>query len=117
LIGITIIWYGEEIEAKIASQHPSNLSKKQKIKASDLMNIYTFHRIEKKDYPNFFQMEMENFSVASFFTGFSLNNYVGLPNYSITVFFSNKDDDKDNLSKDFEGYLRRIAYELIPKIK
>ncbi len=108
-----ILRFNEEFEAIIEGIYPKKLAKTLKIKASDLMNIYTLHR-KKVNEPNFFQMEIKDFNVASFFTGFSFKRYVGLPDHAIIAIFSNEEMNGDNLPKDFEGMLRKIAYELLP---
>ena len=56
-----ILRFNENFEAFIDAQYPSALSENLHIKVSDLMNIYTLHRM-KKDEPNFFQMEIKNTS-------------------------------------------------------
>ena len=111
-----ILGFDENFEAKIEAQYPSNLSESFNLKASDLMNIYTLHRMDKNE-PNFFQMEIKDFTVASFFTGFSLKHYVGVPDYAITIFFTNEEITRGESSIDFdlEGKIRRIANELLPK--
>ncbi len=111
-----ILGFDENFEAKIETQYPSNLSESFNLKASDLMNIYTLHRMDKNE-PNFFQMEIKDFTVASFFTGFSLKHYVGVPDYAITIFFTNEEITRGESSIDFdlEGKIRRIANELLPK--
>ena len=76
LKGIMILRFNENFEAFIDAQYPSDLSESLKIRASDLMNIYTYHRMKKEE-PNFFQMEIKDFNVASFFTGFSSKKFVG----------------------------------------
>jgi chromosome segregation ATPase len=50
-------------------------------------------------------------SVASFFTGHASRSFLGKPDHSITIFLS----DDDILPKTFEGQVRRIAFELLPK--
>ncbi|MFX1259934.1 MAG: hypothetical protein ACFFAN_18955, partial [Promethearchaeota archaeon] len=112
--GIMILGFNERFEAYIVAQYPSDVSKNLNIKASDLMNIYTLHKMKKSE-PNFFQMEIKDFSVASFFTGSSFKHYVGTPDYAITVFLSEDEINEDILPKDFEFLLRRIAYEILPK--
>jgi DNA repair exonuclease SbcCD ATPase subunit len=109
-----ILRFNENFEAFIDAQYPSAISENLHIKVSDLMNIYTLHRM-KKDEPNFFQMEIKNFNVASFFTGFSLKQYVGCPDYAISVIFSDEDVNEDVFTEDFEGMVRRVAYELLTK--
>ncbi|TFF90749.1 MAG: hypothetical protein EU548_01430 [Promethearchaeota archaeon] len=96
--------------AYIETQYPTNISERMEVKTSDLMNIYALHRMRRME-PNYLQMKIKGVSVASFYTGFSFKHYVGKPNYCITVFLS----DDDNPSNDFEGMLRRIAHELLPK--
>ncbi|MFX1340038.1 MAG: hypothetical protein ACFFDK_15615, partial [Promethearchaeota archaeon] len=71
--GIMVLGFNENFEAFIEAQVPDDLSKNLNLKASDLMNIYTLHRMDKNE-PNFFQMEIREFTVASFFTGFSLKH-------------------------------------------
>jgi chromosome segregation ATPase len=68
-----------------------------------------------KKVPNFFQMEIKNFTVGSFYTGFSSENFVGQPDYAITVLFSNEEFNKEGLPLDFEGRVRRIAHEILTK--
>lgn len=109
-----VLGFNENFEAYIASQYPENISKTFDIKASDLMNIYTLHRMDKKE-PNFYQMEIKHFTIASFFTGSSSQQFIGMPEFAITAFFSNKDIEEGLLSADFEGFLRRIAHEILPK--
>ncbi len=111
-----VLGFNENFEAFIEAQFPNDLSESYNLKASDLMNIYTLHRMEKNG-PNFFQMEIREFTVASFFTGFSLKHYVGRPDYAITIFFSNEEMTQDSslIDYDFEGKLRKIAYDILPK--
>lgn len=111
-----ILGFNENFEAIIEAQFPNDLSQSFNLKASDLMNIYTLHRMDKNE-PNFFQMEIREFTVASFFTGFSLKHYVGRPDYAITVFFSNEEMTVETspIDYDFEGKLRKIAYDILPK--
>jgi len=111
-----VLGFNENFEAFIEAQFPNDLSESFNLKASDLMNIYTLHRMDKNE-PNFFQMEIREFTVASFFTGFSLKHYVGRPDYAITVFFSNEEMTQETspIDYDFEGKLRKIAYDILPK--
>jgi len=111
-----VLGFNENFEAFIEAQFPNDLSESFNLKASDLMNIYTLHRMDKNE-PNFFQMEIREFTVASFFTGISLKHYVGRPDYAITVFFSNEEMTQETspIDYDFEGKLRKIAYEILPK--
>ena len=109
-----ILRFNENFEAFIDAQYPSNISESLNIKASDLMNIYMLHRMEQEK-PNFFQMKIKDFNVASFFTGFSFKKYVGYPNHAISVILSEEDLINEELAKNFEGMVRRIAFELLNK--
>ncbi len=109
-----ILRFNENFEAFIDAQYPNDLSESLNIKASDLMNIYTLHRM-KEEQPNFFQMEIKDFNVASFFTGFSFKKYVGYPNHAISVILSDEDLKNEELAKNFEGMVRRVAFELLNK--
>jgi myosin heavy subunit len=109
-----ILRFNENFEAFIDAEYPNDISKSLNIKASDLMNIYTLHRM-KEEQPNFFQMEIKDFSVASFFTGFSFKKYVGYPNYAISVILSDDDLINEELAKDFEGMVRKVAFDLLNK--
>ncbi|MHA1150606.1 MAG: hypothetical protein ACTSR8_20490 [Promethearchaeota archaeon] len=96
--------------AYIEKEHPEGISEKLNVSTADLMNIYALHRMRRME-PNYLQIKIKNVNVASFYTGFSFKHYVGRPNYCITVFLS----PDDNPSGDFEGMLRRIAFDLLPK--
>jgi len=114
LKGILILRFNENLEAFIDAEYPHDISESLNIKASDLMNIYTFHRM-KEEKPNFFQMEIKDFNVASFFTGFSFKKYVGYPNHAISVILSEEDFKNEEFLKNFEGMVRRVAFELLNK--
>jgi exonuclease SbcC len=106
-----IIGFNENSEAFIDTQYPDDLFESLNINIADLTML---HSTNKKE-PNFFQMEIADFSVASFFTGFSPGRYVGRPNYAITVFLETEEFEKVGIPKDFEGLLRRIAHIILPK--
>jgi len=64
--------------------------------------------------PNYLEMQIKrDLSVASFFTGHSSKHFIGKGDHVITVFLS----DEDVLPRNFEGQVRRIAFELLPKRK
>ncbi len=113
LKGIMILGFNENYEAYIKTQYPKNIAESLNVKPSDLMNVYTLHRMKKNE-PNFFQMEIKEFTIASFFTGFSYKRYVGQPDLAITVFLSEDEINQDILPKDFEGMVRRLAHEILP---
>ena len=114
--GICIIELTEDNELILISQFPPNISKDLNVEKSDFGNLYSLH-LKQKDKPNFFQLEIKEKNIASFYTGSSLNYFVGEPNYIIVLFLEKTelDLDQNNITKDIEGMVRRIAYELIPQ--
>ena len=109
-----ILGFNENSEAFITAQYPGDLFESLNINMDDLTDIHMLHWTNKKE-PNFFQIELADFRVASFYSGFSSGRYVGLPNYAITVFLETEESEKMDIPKNFEGLLRRIAHILLPK--
>jgi hypothetical protein len=87
------------------------ISERLEIETTDLMNIYAIHRMRRTD-PNYNELLIKGVRMASFFTGYTLKNYVGLPDIVVTVLLS----DDYVLSKDFEWILRNFALQLLPKM-
>lgn len=106
-----ILAFDNDYKAYIDTQFPSNLDEFLGISPDTLTYLENQH-MQKKMEPNYYELILENeLNVASFYTGFSFRHYVGKPNYAITIFLS--EDDK--ISEEFEGMIRRIAHELLPK--
>jgi len=106
-----ILAFDDDYKAHIDTQFPSNLDEFLGISQDTLSYLENEH-MRKKMEPNYLELILENeLNVVSFYTGFSFRHYVGKPNYAITIFLS----DDDNPSDDFEGMIRRIAHELLPK--
>jgi len=111
LKGIIIIGFKKGFEPYIDTQFPSNICEFLGVNPKDLRRLSDEH-MKRKMEPNFLDMEIkENISVASFYSGFTFRHYVGKPDFTITVFIS----DDDIISDKFEGMIRRIAHELLPK--
>jgi len=111
LKGIIIIGYNEESKVFIDKQFPSNIAEFLKISPQILKEL-SDHHFKKKMEPNYLEVKLEgDINVASFYSGFSFRHYVGTPNFTVVVFLS----DDDILSINFEGMMRRISHELLPK--
>ncbi|MFX1556687.1 MAG: hypothetical protein ACFFC9_05495 [Promethearchaeota archaeon] len=109
--GIIILGFKKGFEPYIDTQFPSNICEFLNVTPKDLHRLSDEHMNRKME-PNFLDMQIkENVNVASFYSGFTFRHYVGKPDFAITVFLS--DDDKT--SENFEGMIRRIAHELLPK--
>ncbi|MHA2127817.1 MAG: hypothetical protein ACW99E_21150, partial [Promethearchaeota archaeon] len=109
--GIVILNLSKDSEPTIDIQFPGNICDELQISTSGLLSLFEQHKTVKTG-PNYLEMQIKrNVSVASFFTGHSNRSFLGKPDHSITIFLS----DDDTLPKTFEGQVRRIAFELLPK--
>lgn len=111
LKGIIIVGFEENSETYIDTQFPSNICEFLGVTPNLLKDLIE-HHLNKKMEPNYIEMKLnDEISVASFYSGFSFRHYVGKPNFSIIIFLS----QDDVLSNEFEGMMRRIGHELLPK--
>ena len=109
--GIVILKLSEGSEPTVDIQYPENICDELQISTSGLLSLFEQHKNVKTG-PNYLEMQIKrNVSVASFFTGHSNRSFLGKPEHSITIFLS----DDDTLPNTFEGQVRRIAFELLPK--
>ncbi|MFX1375147.1 MAG: hypothetical protein ACFFA0_04990 [Promethearchaeota archaeon] len=109
--GIIVLKLSKDSEPAIDVQYPENICEELEISTSGLLSLYEQHETVKTG-PNYLEMQIKrNVSVASFFTGHSNRSFLGKPDHSITIFLS----DDDTLPNTFEGQVRRIAFELLPK--
>ena len=109
--GIIILEFDENDNPSISTQFPVNVCEFLKVDPKVLQPLSEQHLVKKME-PNYIEMKLtDDITVSSFYTGFSFRHYVGKPNYAIIVFLS----EDDFLINDFEGMMRRIAYELLPK--
>ena len=109
--GIVILNLSEGSEPTIDIQYPDDICEILQISKSGLLSLFEQHKTVKTG-PNYLEMQIKrNVSVASFFTGHSNRSFLGKPDHSITIFLS----DDDTIPKTFEGQVRRIAFELLPK--
>ncbi|MHA1985358.1 MAG: hypothetical protein ACW98D_01850 [Promethearchaeota archaeon] len=109
--GIIILKLSKNSEPSIDVQYPEGISEDLQISTSGLQSLFEQHKTVKTG-PNYIEMQIKrNVSVASFFTGHSERSFLGKPDHAITIFLS----DDDTLPKTFEGQVRRIAFDLLPK--
>ena len=106
-----ILNLNEKSEPNIDVQYPEDICAQLNISTSSLMSVFEQHKTVKTG-PNYLEMQIKrNVSIASFFTGHSSKSFLGKPDHAITIFLS----DDDVLPRTFEGQVRRIAFELLPK--
>ena len=109
--GIIILGFEENSETRIDTQFPSNICEFLGVTPEILKGLVELHMAKKME-PNYIQVALEDeVNVASFYSGFSFRHYVGNPNFAVCIFLS----QDDVLSNEFEGMMRRIAHELLPK--
>ena len=109
--GIIILGFEKYSKTRIDTQFPSNICEFLGVTPETLKGLVEIH-MNKKMEPNYIELKLEDeVSVASFYSGFSFRHYVGNPNFAICIFLS----QDDVLSNQFEGMMRRIAHELLPK--
>ena len=105
-----ILRFNRSPGAYIAYEYPTRISERLEIETSDLMNIYGIHRMRRTD-PNYNELKIKGIRMASFYTGFTLKDYIGLPDIVVTILLS----DEDLIPKDFEWILRNYARQILPK--
>ena len=100
-------------ELAIDIQYPQDICEELGVTESMLATVFDEHKRVRTG-PNYLEMQIKrDLSVASFFTGHSSKHFIGKGDHVITVFLS----DEDILPRNFEGQVRRIAFELLPKRK
>jgi uncharacterized coiled-coil DUF342 family protein len=111
LKGIVILTFDEKSKIAIDTQFPSNITEFLKLNSTSFEKIGETH-MQKKMEPHFIELVLgDGLNIGSFYSGFSFRHYVGKPNFALTIFIS-KDEIIPNT---FEGMMRRIAHELLPK--
>ena len=109
--GIIILGFEKYSKTRIDTQFPSNICEFLGVTTETLKGLVE-HHMNKKMEPNYIELTLEDeVSVASFYSGFSFRHYVGNPNFAVCIFLS----QDDILPDEFEGMMRRIAHELLPK--
>ena len=109
--GIIIIGFNEDSKAYIDKQFPSNLAEFLNL-SPEILEELSDHHLKRKMEPNYIEVLIEeDLNVGSFYSGFSFRHYVGTPNFAVVIFLS----EDDVLPMEFEGMMRRISHELLPK--
>jgi len=113
LKGIVILNLNKKSELSKDIEYPENICEELGITDSILATVFEEHKRIRTG-PNYLEMQIKrDLSVASFFTGHSSKHFIGKGDHVITVFLS----DEDILPRNFEGQVRRIAFDLLSKRK
>lgn len=111
--GIIILNLDKKLELSKDIEYPENICEELGITDSMLATVFEEHKRIRTG-PNYLEMQIKrDLSVASFFTGHSSKHFIGKGDHVITVFLS----DEDILPRNFEGQVRRIAFDLLSKRK
>ncbi|MFX0041031.1 MAG: hypothetical protein ACFFCY_17120 [Promethearchaeota archaeon] len=111
--GIVILNLDKKSELVKDLEYPQDICDELGVTESMLSTVFEEHK-KIRTGPNYLEMQIKrDLSVASFFTGHSSKHFIGKGDHVITVFLS----DEDILPKNFEGQVRRIAFELLPQRK
>ncbi|MDX1798731.1 MAG: hypothetical protein R3255_08785 [Candidatus Lokiarchaeia archaeon] len=111
--GIVILKLNRKTELVKDVEFPENICEELGVTDSMLSTVFEEHKRVRTG-PNYLEMQIKrDLSVASFFTGHSSKHFIGEGDNVITVFLS----DEDILPRNFEGQVRRIAFELLPQRK
>ncbi|MFX0020695.1 MAG: coiled-coil domain-containing protein [Candidatus Hermodarchaeota archaeon] len=111
--GIVILNLNKKLELRKDIEYPEKTCEELGVTDSMLSTVFEEHKRVRTG-PNYLEMQIKrDLSVASFFTGHSSKHFIGKGDHVITVFLS----DEDILPKNFEGQVRRIAFELLPERK
>ncbi|MFX1419125.1 MAG: hypothetical protein ACFE9N_09425 [Promethearchaeota archaeon] len=111
--GIVILNLDKKSELSKDIEYPENVCEELGVTDSMLATVFEEHK-KVRTGPNYLEMQIKrDLSVASFFTGHSSRHFIGKGDHVITVFLS----DEDMLPRNFEGQVRRIAFDLLPKRK
>jgi myosin heavy subunit len=111
LKGIVILNLDKKSELSKDIEYPENICEELGITDSMLSTVFEEHKRVRTG-PNYLEMQIKrDLSVASFFTGHSTRHFIGKGDHVITVFLS----DEDILPRNFEGQVRRVAFDLLPK--
>jgi uncharacterized coiled-coil DUF342 family protein len=113
LKGIVILNLNKKSELSLDIQYPQDICEDLGVTDSMLSTVFDEHKRIRTG-PNYLEMQIKrDLSVASFFTGHSSKHFIGKGDHVITVFLT----AEDILPKNFEGQVRRIAFNLLPKRK
>ncbi len=104
---ILIIGFRADVGAYIVYSYPPFNAEGSNL---DVMNIYNLHRFRTTE-RNFQTILQGGYNIASYYSGFKNTNYIGAPDYCVTLLLDN--DDNPN---DYEKVLIKITNNLLTKI-
>lgn len=82
LKALLILAWRDDVGAYVLHSHPEDA--KDDVDGQDLMNLYNAHRFRSTE-KNFQIMKRSGFNAASFYSGGYQSNYIGKPNFCVTL--------------------------------
>lgn len=104
---ILIIGFRADVGAYIVYSYPSFDAESSNL---DVMNIYNLHRFRTTE-RNFQTILQGGHNIASYYSGFKNTNYIGAPDYCVTLLL-----DKDDNPNQYEKVLIKITNNLLSKL-
>ena len=106
--GIFVLTFHKKPGAFVDREYPKGITQDLGIDETDQNKIYSLHRM-RNTRPNYLFLKAKNITIASFFSGFDLKQYVGRPNQCVSVIL-----DQNENPTIWEGQLRRITHDILP---
>jgi len=82
----------------------------EKVDGQDLMNLYNAHRFRSTD-KNFTILKRKAFNAASYYSGGYQSNYIGKPNYCVTLLLEENDNPNE-----YEKVLIKVTNNLLTQM-
>jgi hypothetical protein len=107
LKAILIIGFRADVGAYIVYSYPSFDAKGSNL---DVMNIYNLHRFRTTE-RNFQIITQGGLNIASYYSGFKNTNYIGAPDYCVTLLLESHENPND-----YEKVLIKVTNNILPKL-
>lgn len=108
--GMMLISFQKTTGAYLDVEYPKGLTKQLGFTPADVNVPYSINRMNNMK-PMFNYIKVNNVMVASFYSGFDFNDYIGHPDKCLYLILDNENPNK------FEGILIRLATDILPKFK
>lgn len=105
--GIAVVSWRDDVGAYIFSAYPESI---KEILEDYVMNLYNAHRFRSTE-KNFQMMKRSGFNAASFYSGGYQSNYIGKPNYCVTLLLGDEENPVE-----YERVLIKVTNNLLTKL-
>ena len=105
-----ILSFHKKPGAFVDREFPHGITSQLKIDDTEQNKVYSLHRMRNTK-PNFLFIKAKGVQIASFYSGFDTKQFIGRPNQCVSIIL----DSKENPTI-WEDQLRRLTYDLLPKL-